>query len=110
MNVTDVRDMEQSQSLFWAIAMPLTLGVVGIAYVYGYKLDSLSTHIERWRDDLDPYFRPLAAAKSPVTAFRRTAKAAEMQETDNRTPTSWMRDALDDLQRRRNRLRRQATV
>ncbi|KAH7185125.1 uncharacterized protein B0J16DRAFT_398823 [Fusarium flagelliforme] len=39
MNTTDVRDIEWNQKIFWSSAIPLTLLVLSIALLYGYKWD-----------------------------------------------------------------------
>ncbi|CAG7560904.1 unnamed protein product [Fusarium equiseti] len=39
MNTTDVRDIEWNQKIFWSSAIPLTIAVLSIALLYGYKWD-----------------------------------------------------------------------
>ncbi|RFN53432.1 mg2+ transporter [Fusarium flagelliforme] len=39
MNTTDVRDIQWNQRIFWSSAIPLTLLVLSIALLYGYKWD-----------------------------------------------------------------------
>lgn len=41
MNTADIRDMTNSQSTFWAVALPVTAGVVSLAILAAYKGDSL---------------------------------------------------------------------
>lgn len=41
MNVTDVRDIDWDQKIFWALAMPLTLTILGIAIIYGYEWETV---------------------------------------------------------------------
>lgn len=45
MNTEDVRDMTQSSSLYWAVAVPVTLSVLGLAYLYGYKWEALTRRV-----------------------------------------------------------------
>ncbi|UKZ95228.1 uncharacterized protein TrAFT101_010077 [Trichoderma asperellum] len=37
MNTVDVRDSDWNQGIFWITGIPLTLGVLSLAFVYGYK-------------------------------------------------------------------------
>jgi hypothetical protein len=39
MNTIDIRDMNNSQSTFWAVAVPVTVGVVTLAVLAAYKGD-----------------------------------------------------------------------
>ena len=41
MNTADIRDIEANQSLYWSIAIPITLAVLALALVYGYKGDEI---------------------------------------------------------------------
>lgn len=41
MNTTDIRDTTHSQSLFWAVAVPVTTSVLVIALTYGYRGEEL---------------------------------------------------------------------
>lgn len=45
MNTTDVRDMEWNQKIFWSSAIPLTLAVLSIALLYGYKWDLIISRV-----------------------------------------------------------------
>tara|TARA_R110002003_G_scaffold388_7_gene19343 strand:- start:708 stop:1955 length:1248 start_codon:yes stop_codon:yes gene_type:complete len=58
MNTTDIRDMGSGQSLFWAVALPLTAVTMGTALFIGYNGDEL-------RDTFSSLFHPNGAfAKS----------------------------------------------
>ncbi len=46
MNTADLRDMDSSQTLFWAVAAPLTVTVVAAAWFYGYRWEAWE---DRWR-------------------------------------------------------------
>lgn len=37
MNTTDVRNSEWNQAIFWITAVPITVGVLSLAFIYGYK-------------------------------------------------------------------------
>ncbi|SCN70734.1 uncharacterized protein FFB20_03858 [Fusarium fujikuroi] len=41
MNTTDVRDIGWDQRLFWSSAVPLTVTVMSLALIYGYKWDTV---------------------------------------------------------------------
>ncbi|KAG9250024.1 uncharacterized protein F5Z01DRAFT_432833 [Emericellopsis atlantica] len=47
MNVTDIRDTEFSQKIFWATGLPVTLVVVLIALLYAYRGEALQDWV--WR-------------------------------------------------------------
>jgi hypothetical protein len=53
MNTADIRNTDEDQALFWVTALPLTIGVLAIALVYGYHGDaipeSISGALESWR-------------------------------------------------------------
>ncbi|KAM3539329.1 hypothetical protein ARSEF1564_007749 [Beauveria bassiana] len=52
MNVADIRETKRNQPLFWSIALPVTLGVLAIAFLYGYKWDSMVGWFERLLDGI----------------------------------------------------------
>lgn len=56
MNTSDVRDMSAGSGLYWAIAAPVTLSVLGMAYLYGYKWDALTRRVtlRAWREQEMP--------------------------------------------------------
>ncbi|EHK45638.1 hypothetical protein TRIATDRAFT_88959 [Trichoderma atroviride IMI 206040] len=37
MNTTDVRNSEWNQAIFWITAVPVTVGVLSLAFIYGYR-------------------------------------------------------------------------
>lgn len=47
MNTSDIRDMESKQYLFWYIAVPLTVIVLTIAFIYGYKSEEVADVLTR---------------------------------------------------------------
>ncbi|KAK8035750.1 hypothetical protein PG991_001823 [Apiospora marii] len=59
MNTTDVRDTDWDQRMFWACALPVTVGVLTLAFVYGYKWDMITEALSR------RLLLPAARAKSP---------------------------------------------
>ncbi|KAH6889141.1 hypothetical protein B0T10DRAFT_47532 [Thelonectria olida] len=51
MNTTDIRDTKFSQRIFWITAIPVTVAVLGLAFVYGYKGDEFENWLSqqpRW--------------------------------------------------------------
>ncbi|KAM3552768.1 hypothetical protein MY1884_007032 [Beauveria asiatica] len=52
MNVADIRKKKSNQPLFWSIALPVTLGVLAIAFLYGYKWDSMVGWFESLLDGI----------------------------------------------------------
>ncbi|KAK1511276.1 uncharacterized protein CCOS01_15038 [Colletotrichum costaricense] len=42
MNTTDIRDTNYDQKIFWISALPVTFGVIGLAFLYGYKWDMIA--------------------------------------------------------------------
>ncbi|KAF5494968.1 hypothetical protein CGCS363_v009525 [Colletotrichum siamense] len=47
MNTTDVRDTKYDQRIFWSTALPVTFGVIGLAFMYGYKWDLVRAWFSR---------------------------------------------------------------
>jgi hypothetical protein len=47
MNVTDIRETEFSQKIFWATGLPVTLSVVILAVLYAYRGEALQDWV--WR-------------------------------------------------------------
>ncbi|KAK1842780.1 mg2+ transporter [Colletotrichum chrysophilum] len=47
MNTTDVRDTKYDQRIFWSTALPVTFGVIGLAFMYGYKWDLVRAWVSR---------------------------------------------------------------
>ncbi|KAH6967634.1 hypothetical protein BKA56DRAFT_678796 [Ilyonectria sp. MPI-CAGE-AT-0026] len=55
MNTTDVRDTDWDQRIFWSSAVPVTVFVLTLAIIYGYKWDVV----------VDAFSNALASQKSP---------------------------------------------
>jgi hypothetical protein len=70
MNTVDIRDTEADQRIFWQTAVPLTAGVLTIAFIYGYKWEAIREMSVRWwtrKGDKRLWARE-KAAKRPETA------------------------------------------
>ncbi|KAL4786485.1 hypothetical protein BJX76DRAFT_355033 [Aspergillus varians] len=79
MNTVDIRDMDNRQTVFWAISLPLTLVVVTLSLYIGFKGDYLQEALSRsWslgRLSLkvrhnDPIIRPSSARKNESVHYR----------------------------------------
>lgn len=47
MNTADIRDQTTSQWVFWAVAIPMTVGVMAAALLLGYNLERIRGWFER---------------------------------------------------------------
>lgn len=50
MNVTDIRNLDQSQSLFWLVAMCVTAGVVAVSLLFAFQGGNIVESVMLWRD------------------------------------------------------------
>ncbi|KAL9571877.1 hypothetical protein ACKAV7_003866 [Fusarium commune] len=41
MNTTDIRDTKNDQRIFWTVSIPITAGVLALAFIYGYMGDEI---------------------------------------------------------------------
>lgn len=62
MNTTDIRDMASNQSLFWIIAVPLTVVTMGLAMFIGYNGDDL-------RSFFASIYRTLTGKEDQITSL-----------------------------------------
>jgi len=53
MNTADIHDTEAGQSLYWMIAIPVTVTVLALAFVYWYKGDEIGDWIHEKTHDTD---------------------------------------------------------
>ncbi len=70
MNTVDIRDIEATQSLYWTVAVPVTVVVLGVAFIYGYRGDEIGDWIHDrgslWNDaPRGPVYR-LAEARAEI--------------------------------------------
>lgn len=103
MNTTDVRDIDWDQRIFWTSALPITFGVITLAFVYGYKWDSIVESLSRRvpsqrsrspRHILEDDLIPLAEDKK--TEPRKQANEPMEEEVN----TTGSRRVIDRLRRR----------
>lgn len=51
MNTADVRNSNWSQSIFWITGLPITVAVLSIAFIYGYRGEEIRDWMDRKRHD-----------------------------------------------------------
>ena len=47
MNTIDIRNSNSGQWLYWSVALPVTVLVFGLSYLYAYKWEALSSGISK---------------------------------------------------------------
>jgi hypothetical protein len=62
MNTADIRDIDARQSLYWTIAIPVTVAVLTCAFIYGYKGDEIG-------DWIHDRIRHRRGARGPATTW-----------------------------------------
>ncbi|CAO2655234.1 Nn.00g102980.m01.CDS01 [Neocucurbitaria sp. VM-36] len=85
MNTSDIRDMDKQQSLFWIIALPLTLVTMGTCMIIGYNGDEL-------RDTISSIYRMLTGKQDRSTSARGISVAQRKRAGQLRSASS---SALD---------------
>ncbi|KAJ4251070.1 hypothetical protein NW762_011721 [Fusarium torreyae] len=45
MNTTDIRDIGYDQRVFWTVSIPVTAGILALAFIYAYKGDEIEDYI-----------------------------------------------------------------
>lgn len=80
MNTADIRNTNRNQTFFWIVALPVTAGVLAIAFVYGYRGDAISEFVsevlESRRAIANKLHRPVTgiAGTGLMTSGREYAK------------------------------------
>jgi hypothetical protein len=81
MNTVDIRDMTSGQSLFWAIALPLTFITIGATVLIGYNGDTLRDIIA------SVYYRIIGKQDSSISArgisVAQRKRAKQLQQDEN---------------------------
>jgi hypothetical protein len=81
MNTVDIRDMTSGQSLFWAIALPLTFVTIGATVLIGYNGDTLRDIIA------SVYYRIIGNQDSSMSArgisVAQRKRAKQLQQNEN---------------------------
>ena len=50
MNISDIRNLDSTQSLFWAIAVAVTVGVLCLAVFLAFQGGEILERLRIWRD------------------------------------------------------------
>lgn len=51
MNTTDIRDTQLTQKIFWVTAVPLTVVILALAFLYGYRWDDIYKYLgDKWEE------------------------------------------------------------
>ncbi|GAB1318623.1 hypothetical protein MFIFM68171_08833 [Madurella fahalii] len=105
MNTVDIRDIGATQSLYWTIAVPVTIVVLAIALAYGYKGDEISDwirdRISLWKSNRVPRSAVVAAQRKPQTSAT-DGRRAEWAGTDAGAKEVW-RTVRNSVRRRKRR-------
>ncbi|KAJ5453203.1 Mg2+ transporter protein CorA-like/Zinc transport protein ZntB [Penicillium cf. griseofulvum] len=51
MNTADIRDTKFDQTIFWEIAIPSTIVILTLAFLYGYKWDNIYEWFIEWQEE-----------------------------------------------------------
>jgi hypothetical protein len=112
MNTMDIRDIEANQSLYWSIAVPVTVVVLGFALAYGYKGDEITDwirdRINLWKSSRFPRSAELVTQRRPATYKTIDGRRVTWAETDAGAKGVWrtVRDSVRRPKRRSDMTRR----
>jgi len=51
MNTTDIRETKFDQTIFWEVAIPSTIVILALAFLYGYKWDYIYEWFIDWQEE-----------------------------------------------------------
>lgn len=108
MNTVDIRDIEATQSLYWTIAVPVTIVVLAFALVYGYKgdeiIDWIRDRISLWKSSRAPRPAEVAAQRTPQIPATDggQGKTVKWAGTDAGAKEAW-RTVQNSVRRRKRR-------
>ncbi|KAK1487249.1 hypothetical protein CCUS01_03593 [Colletotrichum cuscutae] len=74
MNTTDIRDTNYGQKIFWISALPVTFGVIGLAFLYGYKWDMIAGWANRTLRSADKSTAPHDFLNEEIPTWTSTAE------------------------------------
>ncbi|CAG8902282.1 unnamed protein product [Penicillium egyptiacum] len=85
MNTTDIRNTNRSQTLFWAISAPLTLGIITIVLLVAFQVD-------RIREAFDAFwtYDSALAAKSGSAVLRGDGSKGHVQGSSRLLTKNWI--------------------
>ena len=106
MNTIGIRDIEATQSLYWAIAVPVTVVVLGFAVAYGYKgdeiTDSIRDRVHLWKSSRFPRSAEVAAQRKLETSKTIDGRRVKWADTDAGAKEVW-RTVRDSVRRPKRR-------
>ncbi len=110
MNTVDIRETEDTQSLYWAVAIPVTVVVLAIAFVYSYKGDEIGDwmhdKIRLWNATRVPRPAEVAGARNPLISMTDSGQV-RWTGTDSGAQEVW-RTVRNSVRRRSRRTDRDA--
>jgi len=106
MNTVDIRDIEANQSLYWTIAVPVTVIVLGFALAYGYKGDEITDwirdRITLWKSNQFPRSTEVVAQRKLETSKFTNGHRVKWAGTNSGVKGVW-RTVQNSVGRRRRR-------
>ncbi|KAK0610421.1 cora-like Mg2+ transporter protein-domain-containing protein [Bombardia bombarda] len=87
MNTSDIRDLDAGQTLYWTVAIPVTVVILFLAFIYGYRGDEIQDWI---RKTMGPGSGPKSARPGPR---RRPDKKVEKERWRDFS-TVWNRNRI----------------
>lgn len=104
MNTTDVRNSEWNQAIFWITAVPITVGVLSLAFVYGYKGEEIRDWMiqvlqNRSHQGTPSAFYEMSGRPSLETKRREwnPARSAEQNKIEKRGFSSLVRSRIQNV-------------
>jgi hypothetical protein len=95
MNTNDIRNMDNNQKLYWEVALPVTVVVLAVAFVYGYAgdliVDWFHDRTNRKGDRKRPMMHPEGSLSSSTTHLSRAStriSTGEKLDEKHDLPTS----------------------
>lgn len=102
MNAVGIRDMEAGQTLYWAVAVPTTVVVLAVAFVYGYKGDEIGDWVHEKMHRAGPG-QHMQKASTPVIRARDAAARWPMDRAAVRERWDMAKESIRDRTRGRRR-------
>ncbi|KXG51206.1 Mg2+ transporter protein, CorA-like/Zinc transport protein ZntB [Penicillium griseofulvum] len=90
MNTNDIRDMDSSQTLFWAISAPLTVGIITVVLVVAFQADRIREAFDAfWAYDSALGAKPSSAVVHGKGKKSHTEKLSGLSPPKNWVATGW---------------------
>lgn len=89
MNVSDIRNMQTTQWVFWAVALALTVCVVGFAMFMAFYGGHIYEYLVNWRDERERLRRNMQEANAtlkPLPPNLRTFKVLDASRSEKLVP------------------------